>query len=226
MNNSSGMPLQAFDPLQEVNMVGRRRLPHWSQAGTVSFITWRTWDSMPEHVVQAWLDDRDTWLRHHGIEPSTANWKEQLSQLPATTRAQYQRLVSDRWNEHLDTLHGRCVLRQPSLSAIVAASLHHFDGTRYLLTDYVVMPNHVHLLVAFLDEKAMLGQCESWKRFTATQINRVLGRTGRFWQQDDFDHLVRSDEQFEHLRRYIAENPSRAHLNVGEFAHYSAELPR
>ena len=69
------------------------------------------------------------------------------------------------------------------------------------------MPNHVHVLAAFPTEEAMLEQCESWKRFTARQINRLLNRRGRFWQQDVFDHLVRSPEEFERLRAYIAENP-------------------
>jgi len=79
-------------------------------------------------------------------------------------------------------------------------------------TDFVVMPNHVHLLAAFPDEGSMLAQCESWKHYTATKINRFLGRSSRFWQQDGFDHLVRSVEQFEYLRAYIADNPRRAHL--------------
>ena len=89
---------------------------------------------------------------------------------------------------------------------------------------YVFMTNHVHVLAAFRDEEAMLTQCESWKHFTATKINRVLRRKGRFWQQDGFDHLVRSLDQFLHFRRYIAENPQRAHLHDGEFLHFSKAL--
>ncbi len=57
--------------------------------------------------------------------------------------------------------------------------------------------------------------------FTATKINRLLGRTGRFWQQDGFDHLVRSQEQYEYLRKYIANNPVQAGLKPGEFVHYA-----
>ena len=82
----------------------------------------------------------------------------------------------------------------------------------------------VHLLAAFPDEDSMLAQCESWKHFTATKINRLLGVKGRFWQQDGFDHLVRSVEQFEFLRRYIAENPKRANLAVGQYIHWAKNL--
>lgn len=52
------------------------------------------------------------------------------------------------------------------------------------------------------------------------KINRLLGRKGRFWEKDAFDHLVRSPEEFERRRRYIAENPMAAGLRPGEFLHY------
>src|SRR5205085_2067391 len=106
--------------------------------------------------------------------------------------------------------HGECVLRRAEFSEEVAKSLRHFDGDRYDLTDFVILPNHVHILAAFPDEAAMLAQCDSWKHFTATKLNRALGRKGRFWQQDGFDHLVRSVEQFAYLRGYFADNPRRA----------------
>ena len=111
------------------------------------------------------------------------------------------------WNDHLDACHGSCVLKRPALADEVSKSLRHFDGDRYQLHDFVVMPNHVHLLATFPTEDAMVLQCESWKHFTATKLNRLLKRKNRFWLQEAFDHLVRSAEQFEHLRRYIAENP-------------------
>lgn len=71
-------------------------------------------------------------------------------------------MLSDRWNDNLDQCHGECVLRKSELSEIVAKSLRHFDGQRYELLDYVVMPNHVHLLAVFPDEQTLLTQCDSW----------------------------------------------------------------
>lgn len=126
----------------------------------------------------------------------------------------------NRWQDALDDSHGACVLKMPELAEIVAKSLRHFDNDRYLLLDFVVMPNHVHLLASFPGEEAMLEQCESWKHYTATQINRGQ----RFWQQDGFDHLVRSDDQLMHLRRYIANNREKARLRKGEFTRYSRQL--
>lgn len=241
-------PIEVFDPQRVVKLV-ERRLPHWSQAGTITFITWRTWDSMPQRVIRTWQSERDAWLCRNGIDPAVLltlrvrkrcdrsildedgrnrvspraeRGEYRLDALPPEKRRLFRQFVSDRWNDHLDGLHGACVLRRRELADIVAASLRHFDGDRYDLTDFVVMPNHVHLLAAFPDEDAMLVQCESWKRYTAMRINRILGRRGRFWQQDGFDHLVRSEEQFDHLRRYIAGNPTRAGLGPGQFVLYSS----
>jgi type I restriction enzyme R subunit len=106
----------------------------------------------------------------------------------------------------------------------VADSLLHFDGDRYDLTDFVIMPNHVHLLAAFPDEQAMLEQCDSWKQYTATKLNRALGRKGQFWQADGFDHLVRSLDQFARLRRYVANNPHQAKLSPTEYVHFAKPM--
>ncbi len=219
----SKFEIGVFDKRQSVAMLDRR-LPHWSQAGTISFITFRAWDSMPEPVVMRWLEERDAFLMAAGIDPSAANWQAKLGLLSLDKQTEFHKLLSQSWNEQLDTCHGACVLKRPEFSAIVADSLCYFDEQRYLLTDFVVMPNHVHVLVAFDDETAMLAQCESWKHFTATKINRMLGRKGRFWQQDGFDHLVRSVDQFEYLRKYLSDNPVRARLSPGEFRHLSKDL--
>jgi len=213
-------PAHLFDKDADVRIV-QRRLPHWSQAGAISFITWRTHDSMPREVLDRWNHDRTTWLRAHGLDPYSTHWQSELRQLGHAVAGEFWQTFWNRWHEALDECHGLCVLRRSELGEIVADSLLHFDGDRYLMLDFVVMPNHVHLLAAFVSEDSMLKQCESWKHYTATQINRRLVTSGRFWQQDGFDHLVRSEEQFEFLRKYIECNPSRANLKTGEFRHYS-----
>lgn len=214
-------PIRLFDPHDEYFVVQRRDLPHWTQAGAIVFITWRTWDSLPGPVLKRWVQERERWLRTHHIEPENDNWRQRVRDLPNAAQYEFRKLVADRWESALDECHGECVLRRPELAKIVADSLHHFDGDRYILSDFVVMPNHVHLLAAFPTTDAMLTQCDSWKHFTAVQINRSLGHKGRFWQVEDFDHLVRSEDQFLHYRQYIADNPRRADLRAGEFVHYT-----
>jgi REP element-mobilizing transposase RayT len=218
------LPIQVFDPRQDVVVVDRR-LPHWLQAGTACFITWRTWDSIPKPVLKRWLRERWQFLREHGVDPMAENWSWQLCRLDRYVQDEFRRTFSERWHAHLDACHGACVLRRPELARIVADSLSHAGGDRYELTDFVIMPNHVHLLAAFPDEESLLVQCESWKRYTATRIHRSLGRKGRFWQQDGFDHLVRSPEEFAGLRQYIADNPRRAQLGSDEFRHFSKPMP-
>jgi REP element-mobilizing transposase RayT len=212
-----------LDCSQEI-LVVQRRLPHWSQAGAITFITWRTNDSIPETILNRWRADRCRWLRAQHINPDDPAWKTQFARLTMSLRAEFHRKFSDIWHAELDRGHGACVLRRPELAKVVADSLHHFDNERYALTDYVIMPNHAHVLASFRNEEDMLSQCESWKHFTATEINRRLGRKGRFWEQDGFDHLVRNDAWFEYYRRYIADNPSRANLAPGEFRHFTKPL--
>jgi putative transposase len=218
------LPFRYFEPKEEYFVVERRDLPHWAQAGTICFITWRTWDSMPQPVLEAWANDRDAWLKQHGADPHRHGWKAALAQLPFDDRIQFHEEFSQRWEELLDNGYGSCVLRRPELAKIVGDSLRHFDGERYVLFDFVIMPNHVHLLAAFSTAEEQLKQCNSWKHFTAVRINRALTRKGRFWEVDDFDHLVRSEEQFCFLRDYIAMNPRRGGLREGEFLHYSRAL--
>ncbi len=211
-------PFHVFDHDAELSIVDRR-LPHWSQAGTICFVTWRTFDSMPNAVLEQWHTDRARWLKSHGIDPEDPSWRSQLDRLDPKLVREFLDNLWNRWHDELDGGHGACVLRRTELADLVAKSFHHFDGKRYLLLDFVVMPNHVHILVSFPDEEAMLAQCESWKHYTATQINRQLNQRGRFWQQDGFDHLVRSQMQFIYLRRYIADNPRKAGLRAGEYVH-------
>ena len=214
------MELHFFDRNSEYTVIDRR-LPHWLQPGVVCFLTWRTEDSIPVDVAERWRSERGRWLRLHGINPTTADWRNQLQQLDRAVEKEFYEHFSKRWHDELDACHGACVLRRRELANIVGNSLHHFDGDRYELLDFIVMPNHVHILAAFQHETSMLTQCNSWKHFTAREINRKLGTSGRFWQQDGFDHLVRSEEQFLHFRRYIANNGTKAGLSPQEYLHYS-----
>jgi putative transposase len=213
---------QFFEPKEEYFVIERKRLPHWVQPGTMAYITWRTWDSMPKGVIAGWLAERNRWLLDHGISPGNAAWRAALRRLPLADQRAFHDQLSARWEANLDACHGACPLRSTALARVVANSLEHFDNDRYLLSDYVVMPNHVHVLAAFPAAEDVLPQVDSWKHFTAVRINRALNRRGRFWEVDGFDHLVRSAEQYEYLRDYIESNPARAGLHPGEYIHYRA----
>ncbi len=204
-----------FDSNSDVRILAGANLPHWFQPQATYFITYRTADSLPGHIVKQWHSDRSAWLAQHGISTSMPNWKNKLAELPETLRTRFHETFTRQYLENLDKCHGACVLMQPRLSKIVADSLLHFDGDRYHMGDFVVMPNHVHLLVGLIGDTEILKQCRSWKKFAVGKINEVLGKTGRFWQEESFDHLVRSPEQFSAIQQYIRKNPR--HLREGEY---------
>ena len=191
----------AFDPSEPVgNLLGN--LPHWRQDGATYFVTFRTADSLPQEKLQQWLDEREEWLRKNPEPHSTAQRREYWERFPA--RFQY-------W---LDQGHGACLLRQSKLRQVVEGALRHFDGTRYRLDEFVVMPNHVHVIVAPLGENLLSSVVHSWKSFTANKINEALHRRGAFWQKESFDHIVRSTDSLEKFRRYIEDNPKTAVVKV------------
>jgi REP element-mobilizing transposase RayT len=212
---------RAFDRDAEIDS-SSRHLPHWFQVGVATFVTFRTFDSMPRDVVQRWHDEIAEWLRDNGhdggVDPGQLPTP---GSLPERLQAEYRRVRSRGWQGRLDQCHGQCVLRRPELARIVADTLLHFDGNRYDLDSFVVMPNHVHLIVQFRTGFHLRQQTESWLRFSATKINRRLGRKGAFWQAEPFDHLVRSERQFEYLQSYIQENPKKANLSKGEFIYWT-----
>ena len=213
------MPFELFNPEGELRIT-HGNLPHWFQPGATYFITFRTADSLPKDVTDLWYRRRNDWLMRHGINPTRAKWQDALRRLSEKLQHEFHSTFSREFLEHLDKGHGACVLRRPDLAEEVVKSLRHFDGERYLLGDFVVMPNQVHLLAGLLGATDVETLCYSWKKFTATQINRLLKQTGEFWQSESFDHLVRSPEQFEHIERYIADNGPDAGLKPDEYVHW------
>jgi type I restriction enzyme R subunit len=212
---------ELFDPKLEW-LISEHCRPHWSQDGAVVFITFRTHDSIPREVIERWDREKSDWILRRGCSES-GHWTRLVELLSERDRAEFHRTFNRCREDYLDTCHGRCLLRQPKLSSIVADSLLHFDGDRYRMGDFVVMPNHVHLLAAFPSAGEMKDQCDSWMHYTAFRINQAIGEKGKFWQQEPFDHLVRSLEQYEYLRRYIADNPKKAGLKTGEYFYWRYE---
>ena len=212
------MPFRFYSPEIPIN-VTHGHLPHWDQEGATYFITWRTADSIPKETWNRWRELRYQWLRQHGIDPSSADWRKRLEELPEAQRRDFRRFAKDLENE-IDSCHGACPLRNPACAKIVADTLLEPHGKSYLLGDFVIMPNHVHLLVGGMARDKMLQQVTCRKKWSALQINRLLGRKGRLWQDESFDHLVRDLAAFERYRRYIAENPVKGRLRAGEYVYW------
>ena len=112
---------------------------------------------------------------------------------------------------------GRRVLCDPRISTMVATSLKYFHDARVLTGDFIVMPNHVHVLMTPLPRFELEDILQAIKSYTGTQINKVLRLEGAFWQRESYDHIVRDWKQLEAFQRYIAANPEKAKLNSGEY---------
>ena len=163
----------------------RGYLPHFDRPGVVQLVTFRLTDSLPNSV----LDD----LRPGRIdEPSRQRfWRRELA---------------------LDEGHGQCWLLRPEIANVVEQALLFRDGERYDLHAWVVMPNHVHALVATMPGHSMGAIVQTWKSFTAHRANRLLRRTGVFWYREYYDRFIRDGEHFQRALRYVERNPVRAGL--------------
>ncbi len=175
-------------------------LPHWTKDGATYAVTFRLEDALPKHIQQQYSEERDVLQKMHdeGRLKSTALAYELM------------RLRTEKVEKALDAGHGACLLREPRCAEIVANALRHFDGGRYDLLAYAVMPNHVHAVVQPRQDHSLDKILHSWKSFTAHEINKHLGRSGTVWQAQYYDHLVRGEQDLGNQIRYVMQNPAKA----------------
>ncbi|HEX7260401.1 MAG TPA: transposase [Luteolibacter sp.] len=201
-----------FTPYNRDESVHRHRqnLPHWRQWGRTYFVTTRLIDSIPHPVMERWKEQRALWLTHHGLPPDGIP-----DDLPEAERTAFHREFTARFHELLDAGHGECLIAHSPIAEILTTQLKSGHGTIYQLNAWVIMPNHFHALVEPLEKHTLGSILQRWKGASARAINQNLGRTGSLWQAETFDHIVRSEAQLDHYRRYIAENPCKAGLKAG-----------
>lgn len=174
----------------------RHYLPHCDTPGLIQSITFRLADSLPQDALQRWRDELS--LRND---------------TPANDPASVQ--LRRRIQEFEDSGHGACHLRDPRIAELVETALLHFDGVRYKLLAWSIMPNHVHLLVETREGHPLAEIVHSWKSFTAKKANTLLGSSGEFWMREYHDRFIRDDEHLAAARNYIEQNPVKAGL-VGD----------
>ena len=181
------------DIQQHKGWFSRGYLPHFDCPGLVQSITFRLVDSLPRKVIQEWqcefadLEDNEA-----GIE------------------------LRQRIEIFLDKGIGSCYLGIPEVAKITENALLHFDGTRYRLIAWCIMPNHVHVLVEMIEGFPLSSVIHSWKLYSAREANLFLGSRGEFWMREYYDRYVRDAKHFEAVRRYIEENPVKAGLVISK----------
>jgi REP element-mobilizing transposase RayT len=196
---ATGVPAQTPNRLR-TGIHSRGYLPHVKREGASYFVTFRLADALPRQVL---LD----------FERQRAEAIRRLAAGDSGGRETANRELMRQVERYLDRGAGACYLARPEVADMVANALLHFGGVQYLLDEWVVMPNHVHLLIWPMPNFTLSEILRSRKRHTARQANLLLGRTGEaFWQPESFDHWVRNDDEKARIRRYIRNNPVSAGL--------------
>ncbi len=129
----------------------------------------------------------------------------QLDEVPEEQR-------SKQIEQYLDAAHGECWLRNPDIAEMLSQVLQKFQGERYHLHAWVIMPNHVHMLVEPVTGSSLSEMLQGIKSVSAHEANRLLRRQGEFWQKESYDHLIRDDADRARCVEYIAQNPVKAGL--------------
>jgi REP element-mobilizing transposase RayT len=184
-----------------------RRLPHWEKEGALYFVTFRLADSLPRQVIEKMIE------RHKILEAA----KENGANLLPHQKALVAEFNSSKIEEYFDRGIGACHLRDPRIASLVANAIRLRHGSKYRLVAWCIMPNHVHVVFRLLPGQELSSIMNSWKSYTARMANRILGRTGAFWQREHYDHLIRNGDEFERAVRYVLQNPESAGLKNWEW---------
>jgi REP element-mobilizing transposase RayT len=137
-----------------------------------------------------------------------------VDSLPAAlaSQARRARYARSEVEAFLDSGYRACWLREPKISMLVEAALLYFDGARYRMLAWCIMPNHVHVMIEQVEGHRLGDIVGAWKRFTALRANRLLRRRGPFWQTEYFDRFIRDETHYHTALTYIEDNPVKASL--------------
>jgi putative transposase len=162
----------------------RGYLPHFDAPGVTQFVTFQLHDAFPvmrRAEFEAILNEPDDSVKRRKLEA---------------------------W---LDRGHGECWLRRPNVAEPVEKTLLEADGQDYRMQAWVVMPNHVHLVVDVWNVP-LVKLINGWKGKSSREANKLLGRSGQFWQEDYYDTLIHDKAHLKRAIRYTEQNPVKAFL--------------
>ena len=196
--------MKCFDPNLPVERTRGRKLPHWFQAGCTVYVTGRLADSLPRSAYKAWRAAQARWLHGLRIDTRDPAWRDAFKELPGEVRRRFHAEFSEGFQRLLDRGHGACILREEPVAAVVEEAMQHFDGVRYLRGDGVLAGNHFHALLTPLPGFDVRAEVTKWKRITAKRIHGIRGTSGRVWQPEAYDHLVRTPGRLRMIQEYIA----------------------
>jgi REP element-mobilizing transposase RayT len=160
-----------------------RNLPHFDAASVTHAITYRLSDSLPRHVAE-----------------------RQVDELTDDAEPRYRQRIE----AYLDAGHGCGCLTNPAIAQDIIETWRRFDAQRYHLRTWVIMPNHVHVLITMIPGHALGTVVQSWKSWTGKRIKALTGTVA--WQRDYWDRYIRDERHYLHAADYIHQNPVKAGL--------------
>ncbi len=198
----------------------RRNLPHILIPGSIFFVNTRLAGSLP-------INKMEVLRKEYELEQQKLKTLKH-EQNKRSSKKEIQRNIFLKYDELLHTnKSGPHWLGDDRIAQIVADSLHWGANVRYKLFAFSIMPNHIHLAL----KPILTGQpikkysnpekkkdyfltdiMESFKKFTAGKANKVLGRSGAFWQHESYDHFVRNEKELYRVIHYTLWNPVKAGL--------------
>ena len=174
----------------------KRQMPIWHCRGKfphreykpLQFITYRLYDSVPKKLID--------------------EWKEELKVTEMTLSNDPRvEILRKRIDKYEDAGYGQCFLKDERIASMVLENLFHFNGIRYNVLRWCIMPNHVHVLIEVMEGWTLSTIMHGWRSYTAHQANKILERTGVFWMEEYFDRYIRDEKHLETVINYIDNNP-------------------
>ncbi|MEP7323735.1 MAG: transposase [Saprospiraceae bacterium] len=195
-----------------------KNLPHIHPANSIYFVTFRLEGSVP--IIQLQKLNENYELKKSQIQNESLEIKNKVAH---EYKAEKESLL-----EQIDD--GPRYLKIPEIAKIVMSQLHLFDRVFYDLVCYCIMSNHVHVLFdtsiqTDLSRVSLDKILKKIKGPTAVKSNRFLGRSGKFWMLESYDHYIRNDKELSNVYDYILNNPVKANL-VDDWRDWEYSYPK
>jgi len=168
-------------------------MPHCNEIGRIQSITFRLADSVPAEIIAEWRKELEIFPGIDASDPRNAELRRRIE-------------------KYEDAGYGKCWLRYPLIAELVRNALLFFDGEKYRLLEWCIMPNHVHTLVLPVNEFMLADIVHPWKSYTGHSAKRLLNLTEPFWMVEYYDRFIRDERHLENAREYIRRNPVAASL--------------
>ena len=188
----------------------RRNLPHIQPRGATFLVNYRLVDSLSREIMERLPAESDQ------FEKALLTIKDPMERSLLLNKQQYQ--LFTKWDDTLDKSQvGPFWLKDDRIAEIVAQSIRYHGNEWFDVEACCMMPNHVHLVLTpyELSETADYSLAKimhNIKRNSANHANKVLERTGAFWQHESYDHFIRNEANLERIIKYVLYNPVKANL--------------